>query len=58
MVKKMDAHSLIQNAAKELKLIKYNLNRCLRSGLDNSVQLQISNSEDMQAYWKKVRAAK
>lgn len=54
-IKVIDTHLMISKVAKDLKMIDYNINRCVQSGLTNFIQLHVTSKIEMQIYRDKFR---
>ena len=46
----VDAHGMLENIAKELKLAGYTLSRCITSGTDHFTRLEVTTQIEIRAY--------
>ena len=56
-IKKTDTASLLSKAAADLKLMNYNLSRCVTQGLEHFTTLKVTTQQDIQIYIDKVYAS-
>ena len=45
-----DAEGMLQKVSKDLKLTDYRLSRCVTSGTEHFIPLQITNQDEVQVY--------